>query len=121
MYLEIIHSHNENVANYAALTKHKDAFTFIDDPSCFNQWERYSNEGTIIITSFQGNLPMSTFLSLIRVDSIPQYNSTPIELIHTKLCIATTLNMQEWYSITETWLQKFISDYVNIYKYAKLE
>ena len=104
-----------------ALTKHSDAFVFIDDPSCFNQWDSYSNEGTIIVTSFKGNMPMNSFFSLIRADHIPRYGNSPVELIHTKLCVATTLDMKEWYAIDLSWLQKFISDRVNIYKWVSLD
>ena len=121
MYLEIIFSSNENVANYTALTKHSDAFVFVDDPACFNQWERYANEGTIIVTSFKGNIPFSSFLALIRADSIPQYNSNPVELIHTKVCVATTLDIKEWYNVPQSWFQTFITKHVNIYKYVALE
>ncbi|AET42498.1 hypothetical protein EXVG_00313 [Emiliania huxleyi virus 202] len=119
MFIEVIYCDNINVANYNALTKHtENAFIYVDDLHCHNQWQNYNNQTSIIILSFDGGIPQNTLLSLFKNDSIPQYNATPIKLNITTICIATNVKMTSWYT-SDIDHKKYIIDRINSCKYIE--
>lgn len=119
MFIEVIYCDNINIANYNALTKHtENAFIYVDDLHCHNQWQNYNNQTSVLILSFDGGIPQQTLLSLLKNDSIPQYNAEPIKLNIKNLCIATNVKMTSWYA-SEHNHKKYIINSVHSYKYLE--